>query len=307
MNNALISTSVGLDIGSNTVSCTQLHRDAHGKIHMQHDKSFPVRLSEGLVPGGVLKPEAIARALDAIEKIARKFDYRTSHSRAVATAVLRMTSTPDAFTGPAKAILGTPVEIIDAAEEARYTAIGAVFDLPARDDWAILDIGGQSTELSCHGAGGAWESVSMPLGVVGLTERFFSSDMPSREEQEAARDSVRTLLQAHMAPSLTGQLVCVGGTPTTLSKLVHRMERWDREKVHGSPVSLAQTQKWLDISSAVDVKTRIEKFGMKPGRADIFPAGVLILDEMLQYLGKDSFTVSANGLRVGLALTLLDN
>jgi len=45
---------------------------------------------------------------------------------------------------------------------------------------------------------------------------------------------------------------------------------------------------------------------MKPMRADVFPAGVLILREMMNYLSKESFTVSANGLRVGLALSLLN-
>ena len=301
-----IATAVGLDIGSNTVSCTQLHRNINGEIIIQHDNSFPVRLSEGLVPGGDLRPQAVVRGLSAIEKIAQVFDYHTSHSRAVGTAVLRMAQNPEAFTGPAEKILGTPVEIIDGAEEARFTAIGAIFGLPERTDWAILDIGGQSTELSSRSRDGAWQSVSMPLGVVGITEKYFSQEKPTLEEQAHARATVRQLLKEHLTPQLHGRLVCVGGTPTTLAKLVHRMEKWDRDKVHGSPVTLADTQKWMDISAKVDVATRIEKYDMKAGRADIFPAGVLILDEMLQYLGKDSFTVSANGLRVGLALTLLD-
>ena len=300
------STSVGLDIGSNTISCIQLHRDRNGEITIQHDKSYPVRLSEGLIPGGALKPEAVMRGLAAVEKIAREFDYHTSHSRAVGTAVLRMAQNPEVFTGPTQEILGTPVEIIDGSEEARFTAIGAIFGLPERTDWAILDIGGQSTELSFRRADGAWDSVSMPLGVVGVTEQYFSQEIPSLADQEKARLVVRQLLKEHLSPHLQGHLVCVGGTPTTLAKLVHRMEKWDREKVHGSPVSLADTQKWMDISASVDVATRIKKYDMKTGRADIFPAGVLILDEMLQYLQKDSFTVSANGLRVGLALTLLD-
>ncbi|MBN2525371.1 MAG: hypothetical protein JXR76_03190 [Deltaproteobacteria bacterium] len=301
-----ISISVGLDIGSNTVSCTQLQLYANGLIRIRRDKSFPVRLSEGLIPNGPLNAEAVKRGLEAIERIARKFDYHKAKSRAVATAVLRMASNPQVFTEPASKILGTPVEVIDGIEEARYTSIGAVFGLPKRDDWVILDIGGQSTEISSGSVDGAWQSVSMPLGVVQITEQFFNSETPSAVEQDLARAAVQRLLEEHVPKTIYGRLVCVGGTPTTLGKLVHRMEKWDREMVHGSVVTLADTQKWMDISASVDVPTRIKEYGMKPMRADVFPAGALILDQILQHLNMDSFTVSANGLRVGLALTLLD-
>jgi exopolyphosphatase / guanosine-5'-triphosphate,3'-diphosphate pyrophosphatase len=298
--------TVGLDIGSNTVSCTQLRLGKHGRIRVRRDKSFPVRLSEGLVPGGKLKPEAVMRALMAIEQIVSKFDYCSSRSRAVATAVLRIAGNPEVFTKPAEEILGTPIEIVDGTEEARLTAIGAVFGLPERDDWAILDIGGQSTEISSRETDGTWRSISMPLGVVGVTEKYFSSETPSEAEQQHARTMVRRTLEKNLPIPVHGHLVCVGGTPTTLSRLVHGMTEWNREMVHGSVVSQEDTHRWMGISSTLDVTTRIEKYGMKPMRADVFPAGVLILREMMNYLSKESFTVSANGLRVGLALSLLN-
>jgi exopolyphosphatase / guanosine-5'-triphosphate,3'-diphosphate pyrophosphatase len=299
--------TVGLDIGSNTVSCTQLRLGKHGKIKVRRDKSFPVRLSEGLVPGGKLKPEAVMRGLMAIERIVEKFDYHASRSRAVATAVLRIARNPEVFTRPAEEILGTPIEIVDGTEEARLTAIGAVFGLPERDDWAILDIGGQSTEISSREADGSWRSISMPLGVVGVTEQYFSSETPSPAEQDRAREMVRRTLEEHLPHPVPGHLVCVGGTPTTLSRLVHEMKEWNREMVHGSVVSMEESHRWMEIVSTLDVNIRIDKYGMKPMRADVFPAGVLILNEMMQFLGKSSFTVSANGLRVGLALSLLED
>lgn len=298
--------SVGLDIGSNTISCTKLFKDDQGEVHVLKDKSFPVRLSEGLRQGGELKATAVKRGLDALEKIVSSFDYKTAKGKAVGTAVLRMTSAPEAFTKPAAEILGTSIEIIDGLEEARLTGIGAVFGLPVRTDWLILDIGGQSTEISCSICEGPWKSVSMPLGVVKVTESFFSSQTPSLTEQQAARKYVQQLLGEHIKKDeMCGTLVCVGGTPTTLSMLVHGLTGWKRKKVHGDVISRTDTQKWYETVVAVDAQTRVDKYGMRPMRADVFPAGILILDEIMDYLQINDFTVSANGLRVGLALSNL--
>ncbi|MBN2340434.1 MAG: hypothetical protein JXX29_01085 [Deltaproteobacteria bacterium] len=299
---------VGLDIGSNTISCTQVHRNEDGAIDVLNDASFPVRLSEGLSEGGELNPAAIERGLSALKEIVNNFDYHQSRSRAVGTAVLRMTAHPEAFTEPAEKILKTPIRIIDGLEEARLTAIGAVFGLPAREDWVVLDIGGQSTEISCLKPCGSLHSVSMPLGVVKVTERFFSSQTPSRDEQQQARQHVRDCLHKHLGDDIIcGNLVCVGGTPTTLSLLVHKLAGWQRDKVHGDVISLADTQAWFEKIVVIDAQTRIDQYGMRPMRADVFPAGILILDEIMQYFDFSSFTVSANGLRVGLAISTLES
>jgi exopolyphosphatase/pppGpp-phosphohydrolase len=41
-------------------------------------------------------------------------------------------------------------------------------------------------------------------------------------------------------------------------------------------------------------------------RADVFPAGLLVLDSLLEFFGQDSFIISANGLRFGAALQILE-
>ena len=293
---------VGLDIGSNTVSCCLLEAGTNDAL-VQQDVSLPVRLSEGLEPGGLLKKEAIIRALEAVERLHREFRMDAATVRAAGTAVLRMTSHPEHFTGPASQILGVPVDIISGEEEALLTNRGAVADLPLDGDPVVLDIGGQSTELSC--AAGQGVAVSMPLGVVSLTE-IYLSPVPTTAEIGAARAHVREVLADYAPRGLTGTLVCVGGTPTTLSLLERRLTGWHREKVHGYVISMNAVHGWLRVVSAVSPKERIDRYGMRPMRADVFPAGLLALQTIMEHYGMDSLMVSANGLRVGLALSLMD-
>ncbi len=301
------STAVGLDIGSNTISCCRLSRHPDGRPVVEQDASLAVRLSEGLQPGGRLKTEAVARALDALERLHAEFCMDEVPVRAAATAVLRMTAAPRDFLDPAERILGGAVDVISGEEEARLTCRGAVLDLPPDPAQRILDIGGQSTELSSRtGDNGCFDAVSMPLGVVALTERFFTDLIISDGQRNDAASAVRDILKAHVPDGGRGALVCVGGTPTTLCVLNRGLRTWQRESVHGAVISREAAEEWLRILSAVPPEERVSRFGMRPLRADVFPAGLLILIEVMRHTGVSSFMVSANGLRVGLALSVIE-
>ncbi|HUT77054.1 MAG TPA: Ppx/GppA family phosphatase, partial [Polyangia bacterium] len=146
----------GLDIGSNTFSCAIVDRVGGDAPVVLRDTSVPVRLSEGLLPGGALLPAAVDRGLRALERLVREFDLRRLPVRAVATAALRITADPESFTRPAAELLGAPIEIVDGLAEALLTVRGALLGLPGRGPTIVLDIGGQSTELCWSAPGGGW-------------------------------------------------------------------------------------------------------------------------------------------------------
>jgi exopolyphosphatase/guanosine-5'-triphosphate,3'-diphosphate pyrophosphatase len=52
------------------------------------------------------------------------------------------------------------------------------------------------------------------------------------------------------------------------------------------------------------LEKRLRVRGLAPGRADILPAGLLILEEIMTKSGWESIRVSSRGLRHGLALDL---
>jgi exopolyphosphatase/guanosine-5'-triphosphate,3'-diphosphate pyrophosphatase len=249
----------------------------------------------------------VARGLAALEQLTRDFALRKKPLRAVGTAVLRMTCDPSPFTRPAQEILGGEIEILDGEQEALLVGRGAIAGLPGRGPFAVADVGGQSLEVCRQERSGGWRPLSMPTGVVGLTERFLASDPPLERELEELRRSVRETL-AHALPSgIEEQLVAVAGTATTLGMLELGLRRWERERVHGLELSRDRVRDWLAQITAVDTATRTARYGIRPGRADVFPAGLCVLVELLDHLGRGHFTVSANGLRIGAALSLLED
>ncbi len=300
--------AVGLDIGSNTFSCAEIVIDPTGAPLVVKDTSRTVRLSEDLLPGGRLKQSAIARGLDTLLDLARDFDMASKPFRVVATAVLRMTSHPRDFTDPAEEILGADVEIIDGEGEALLVSRGAVLDLePAANGagWIIVDIGGQSTEVCASGGTDPERPVSMPLGVVGLTDRFLDDDPPTVEQISNLEDYVFEQVSKVLPRSPVGRIVGVAGTATTLGMLQLGRMKWDRAAVHGLEISRSASLDWQGRMTKIDTQARQEHFGITGLRADVFPAGLCIINTLLKYFERDVFTVSANGLRIGAALSIL--
>ncbi len=296
----------GLDIGSNTFSYTEIKQGSFG-IEVIADTSVPVRLSEGLSDGGLLNPIAVARGLQALENLVRQFKLGDKVLRAVGTAVLRMASNPEVFTGPATEILGVEIEILSGEEEALLMGKGAVLGLTGDGPWITIDVGGQSTEVCAFGSDKRRHPLSLPMGVVGLTAAFLTEDPPGPIEMESLRGEIRRVMSEAIPKDLEGTIVGVAGTATTLGVIDLKIDGWRREKVHGLEMRREVLQSWLDRMLAVPAKQRTEKYGVRPGRADVFPSGLCILDELLGHLGSDSFIISANGLRVGAALELMES
>ncbi len=294
----------GLDIGSNTFSLAELRPGPAG-IEVVQDVSLVARLSEGLKDGGPLSPTAVFRGLEILKTLYTRFDLGQKPLRAVGTAVLRMARDPEVFLEPAKEILGVDVEIVSGEEEALLVSKGASLGLNQEITWVVADVGGQSTEICWQDEKGHFTPISLPIGVVGLTSRFIKSDPPISDEVHALTLQVRKVLSEAVPTDIKGQLLGVAGTATTLGMLDLDLNTWHRKKVHGFEMSDTRLKKWQTRILEATTKERQERYGVRPGRADVFPAGILVLSEILAHLNRDAFTISANGLRVGIALEMM--
>ncbi len=243
----------------------------------------------------------------ALEALVRQFKLGDKVFRAVGTAVLRMASNPEVFAGPAAEILGVEIETLSGEEEALLMGRGAVLGLTGDGPWITVDVGGQSTEVYAFGGNTRLQPLSLPMGVVGLTAAFFTEDPPGPAEVEALRGEIRHVLSEAIPTDLEGEIVGVAGTATTLGRIDLKLDNWRREKVHGRKMRREVLNDWLGRMLAVPAGQRTKQYGVRPGRADVFPSGLCILDELLGHLSRDSFIVSANGLRVGVALELMES
>ena len=95
-------------------------------------------------------------------------------------------------------------------------------------------------------------------------------------------------------------LVGIAGTVTTLFTVRHAIEPYDAARVHGGELSLAELDALVEQMCQTPLAARQKLPGLQPKRADVIPAGALVLRECLRALGQERCLVSDRGLRWGL-------
>jgi exopolyphosphatase/guanosine-5'-triphosphate,3'-diphosphate pyrophosphatase len=293
-----------IDIGTNAVLLLVMESD--GQLHELYDTSTITRLGEGLLATGRLTRSAMERTVDALVHYRRVLDgYGVETPDCFGTAALREAANRDEFVEMAWQRAGIRVKVISEYEEAYYTYLSVKDDPLIRgEELLIVDIGGGSTEITTGTRHEFQGYVSLPIGTVKLTERFIRHDPPLAEELAELTGFVRG--QVARGASDNRSIVGMAGTVTTLAAMVLGLDAFDKKKVHGMVVSLATLSEWRVRLFAMTVGERKGLPGMEPGREDLIPQGVLLMEEIVAAFGGTQFTVSTAGARYGVLYEALD-
>jgi exopolyphosphatase/guanosine-5'-triphosphate,3'-diphosphate pyrophosphatase len=272
------------------------------------------RLGQGVDATGVLDAAAIARTLAVLGEYRLLLDRHGVRSvRMAATSAVRDAANGQEFLDAASRTVGAPAELLSGEEEGRLAFAGATADLPPSDEVrVVVDIGGGSTELIA-GTARALGVVSLDLGCVRLTERFFHTDPPLPEERAACDELVAAELAraARTVPALEGdgragrQLIGLAGTVSTLSMLDQGLGEYDWGRVHHSVLELAGVERWCATLVAEPSSSRARRPGMVEGREDVIAAGAVVLREVMRRFGFSRCLVSERDILDGLAASLL--
>jgi exopolyphosphatase/guanosine-5'-triphosphate,3'-diphosphate pyrophosphatase len=225
---------------------------------------------------------------------------------AVATSAAREAKNRAAFLDRARREAGIDLVVISGEVEATLTALGVAHALgPGHGDMLIVDIGGGSTEFTAYEQGRVTGYVSLPIGVVKLTEAHLKDDPPSTDELDSVATSIRQTIRhvpasVNIPPAAT--LVATAGTATTLAAIDLGMTTYDGGRVTGHRLSRQRIQELLDRFCSLPLAERRKIVGLEPARADVIVAGTLLMREILDLFGFDEFTVSDGGLREGILL-----
>ena len=306
-----------LDLGTN--NCRLLVAQPNlGRSGFRVTDAFSriVRLGEGVEQSGVLSRAAIDRTVSALRVCAgkmRKADV--VRARTVATEACRRAGNGEDFLRRVRGETGIELEIIAPGEEAALALAGCapLIDPDCRHA-LVFDIGGGSTELiwvEVDEAGNkpvdvlGWTSLS--LGVVTLTERYGGADISPDaycRMVDFVAESLVAFEDAHgignLAASGTAHLLGTSGTVTTLAAVHLSLPKYDRSKVDGV---------WIDVADIERVSTRLggmsfdERAGhgcIRRARADLVIAGCAIMEAITRTWPMQRLRVADRGLREGM-------
>jgi exopolyphosphatase/guanosine-5'-triphosphate,3'-diphosphate pyrophosphatase len=315
-----------LDLGSN--NCRLLvAKPAPDGFRVIDAFSRIVRLGEGVAVTGRLSDAAIGRTIRALKVCAGKMRRDgVTRSRAVATEACRKASNCGVFLDQVRRETGIALEIITSQEEAHLGLHGCVPLLSDHAPQALMfDIGGGSTEVSWIEVGGAaeggaqaaggprlraWES--LPIGVVGLTERYGGREVP-RTVYDAMIGEVRQALAPFEARHRLGRRVADGriqmlgtsGTVTTLTGVHKDLPRYDRGQVDGAHLDFDTLDAVIARIAAMSYAERAAHPCIGRERADLVISGCAILEAICRTWPVGRLRVADRGLREGILLNLM--
>ncbi len=297
-----------IDLGTNT--CLLLVRDSGGSV--LHDESTVVRLGEGVAASGILKPEAMNRARECIEKyvrIATGFGVSAQDIVAVGTAQARDAKNAAPFFADLKASLGVDFRILSGDEEARATFLGAALPGIDASRMVVMDIGGGSTELVAIPEGAnALLGTSLGIGAVKITEKFLFSNPVSDAEFWAAEEAIDRELSAllswrdELGLRIKGEpeFVAVAGTAVTLAMLQLGSSTYDQKQLDGVELKRGDVHRIVEELKWRSIEERKAMVGMESKRADVILAGALIFWRVMEKLRFPLVRISTRGLRYGV-------
>lgn len=292
-----------VDLGSNSFHMVVARYD-HGQLVIVDRLRETVRLGAGLDEQGRLSRDAIARALQCLERFGQRLrDMRAESVRVVGTNTLRKARRKGAFLDRAREALGQPIEIISGVEEARLIYLGVARTTPSEAGARlVVDIGGGSTELII-GEGLAHRQLeSLYMGCVSYMVAHF----PDGEITEKRMKRARTAAQLELEPVVGrfrraewDKAFGASGTMRAVSDVL---------AARGSPggvIDRAGLDWLLEQCLAAGSVAKLKLPTLSTDRAEIFPAGLAIIVEVFDMLDVKSMRVAEGALREGLLYDLL--
>jgi exopolyphosphatase/guanosine-5'-triphosphate,3'-diphosphate pyrophosphatase len=289
-----------IDVGTNT-TLLLVAEAGGGEIAVLEDRAEITRLGRGIGQDGGLGREGIERTLATLREYASLARRHGATIAAIGTEALRRAPNAQEFLGPAAAILGGPIEVIDGEREAALSFLAATRSFPAQaaGTMVVVDIGGGSTEVIVSRAGAVDFRRSLPLGSVRLTERHVRHDPAQDLEVAAIVKDVGQALDAVVFPA-GATLVGIAGTVTSLAAMAQRLQSYDPALVHGYHLTVAQLAALVDDLRRSTQVERERMPGLDPRRADVILAGACVLREIAERSGAPHVVVSDRGIRWGL-------
>jgi exopolyphosphatase / guanosine-5'-triphosphate,3'-diphosphate pyrophosphatase len=298
-----------VDIGTNSTRLLVADVDPSGAVVELVRRSIVTRLGDGVDASGSLSPEAIDRTCAALREYRRLIDEHSCQANlAVLTSAVRDASNGPDFTERVRHDFSLDARTLSGEEEAQLTFLGAMHDRDSSDQpTVVIDIGGGSTEFIVGHDSTAGFHVSLPAGVVRMSERHIHTDPPAPTELQQLAHEARAVFLAGLptaqrAPVTRG--IAVAGTATSAASIDQELDPYDPARVHGYPLLLATIEMLLARLADMDESQRRRVVGLSPDRAPTIVAGMILLSEALRAFELDRVEVSEHDILIGGALRL---
>jgi len=287
-----------IDLGTNSVRFDIHQFNPSYEIKRLHREKIMVRLGEGFFLTGKLHGDAIRRTLHAFVKFKHTAEQLGVHRiLAFATSALRDARDANVFINLIYKKTKIKLRIISGLEESKLIGLGILKNERIHQKcFALVDIGGGSTETSICVQGKVIRSHSFQLGTARLQQLFLKNTPPHPKDVDRLREFIRRLIQLKTSSEKWPKVKLVVGSSGTIRALIKIFK-----KIFGHEwIERGELQALIQLMTPMKAAELLKIPGMEAKRIDLILAGAILLDECMGVLGADRVKPTEYSLRDGI-------
>jgi exopolyphosphatase/guanosine-5'-triphosphate,3'-diphosphate pyrophosphatase len=293
-----------IDLGTNSVRFDVHELGPDNQIYILHRERLMIRLGEDVFLKGRLNRRSAEACVEAFNSFAKTLkDFRARRVVAFATSALREAHDSDKLIRRIQRESGIRIRIISGDEEARLIARGILEnEVGLKGSYALVDIGGGSTEVTVCQNRKTINSASFALGTARLQQVFLKSIPPVETPNgrpssiEALRRHIRGVLLYKIVAedwSKTSRILGSSGTVRAIAKVIKR--KTGKDFIHRK--DLAELVEDLSTMNRKEISAIP---GMEARRVDLFLSGAILLQECMHALHAERVEATEFSLRDGI-------
>jgi exopolyphosphatase/guanosine-5'-triphosphate,3'-diphosphate pyrophosphatase len=282
-----------LDIGSNSIRLCVYDGAARVPVPLFNEKAV-CALGLGLGATGRLNSLGVEQAVAAVGRfVSLCRAMEVERLDVLATAAVRDAEDGEAFVRALQTRFGVEVKVLSGGAEAKMAAMGVLCGTPDADG-IVADLGGGSLELITVQNGDFGQHVTMPLGVLRLSEA-------SNEERGKAADIIDKHLKkvAFVKEGKGRSLYAVGGAWRAIARICIAQTHHPLTVLDNFALDAKEALKIIDLVSNQSKKSLEKVPGVSKKRVATLPLAALLLDKVIRVCNPDMLVFSIYGMREG--------
>ena len=300
-----------IDIGTNSFHLIVVQMKENGNFDIIDREKEIIRLGEGS-SGDIkeIKPLAMERAVATLKRFKGIADSHNAVIRAVATSAVREALNRSEFIRKVLVETGIEIEVVSGYEEARLIYLGILKAVPSYNKKVLcIDVGGGSTEFIIGTRANIDYSLSVKVGHVRMSQRFFPDGIVTKERI----NSCKRWIEGEIYPAIENiKRVkfshCIGssGTVMSIGSMILKVDSdADTDDTILNNFDFSNSELWKvekKVLSRKSIDDRKKIKGLDAKRAETIPAGIIIFTTIFEQLGIKNMTISGYALREGIVM-----
>lgn len=304
-----------IDLGTNTFNLLIVETNSDQTYKIIYNNKLPVKLGKSGIDKKEIRPDAITRGLNAIERHLQTIrELNAEKVYAYATSAVRSARNGEQFVKIIRQRFDLDVEVINGDREAEliYFGVKQAVNL-GNESVLILDIGGGSIEFIIADRDHVYFKKSYPLGVARLLAKFKPSDPISIEEIEFIsnylEERLSDLFEEFKKHKIT-TLIGASGSFETIAAMIRADDPNFESETGTSPesvhIDLEDFENLYQNLVNSTLKERKQMKGLESMRLELIVVATLIVKFILQKLKLQQLVQSNFALKEGVVYELLN-